>query len=61
MSKSNDRYQAKHNQEVRDRDQCIHCGQTVLQTDYSWKYGQAGGLLTGPFCGRSCQIDWLLD
>lgn len=48
------------NQQVRDRDECQHCGGEVPEEDYKWKFAAAGGALAGPFCGMSCQFGWLM-
>ena len=49
------------NEEVRQRQYCQHCGISVKEEDYTYKYAQAGGHLTGPFCGKGCQLRWLID
>lgn len=40
---------------------CIQCNRAVPNHEYDWKYIGVGGFLTGPFCGESCQWEWLLD
>lgn len=47
--------------ESQDRQYCIHCSTSVREREYDWKYIGVGGFLTGPFCGRSCQLGWLAD
>lgn len=42
--------------EARNREYCIHCHRSVDSEEYDWKYTGIGGFLTGPFCGKDCQL-----
>lgn len=48
-------------EEARDRQYCIECSRSVREGEYDWKYIGVGGFLSGPFCGRACQLRWLSD
>jgi hypothetical protein len=47
------------NQQVRDREHCEQCGDRVPDEDFSTKFAQAGGCLSGPFCSSECYWEWL--
>lgn len=47
------------NREVRQRDECLQCGDSVPEKDFSAKYAGAGGVLAGPFCSRDCYWGWM--
>lgn len=48
----------QHNREVRNRETCIICGDRVPELDYACKYAAAAGVLSGPFCSRSCYWEY---
>ena len=47
------------NQQVREREECRHCGDEVPERDYKTKFMAAGGVLEGPFCPDGCYWGWL--
>ncbi len=49
------------NDEVRSRQYCLVCSRSVDDGDYDYKYMAAGGVLAGPFCGRECHFEYLLE
>jgi len=50
---------ARANKEVRERDECRHCGDTVPDEDFPTKYAGAGGVRAGPFCSEDCYWGWM--
>ena len=47
-----------HNAEIRQRTDCIWCGDRA-DDDHECKYAAAGGILEGPFCSSDCYWAWM--
>jgi len=47
------------NRNVRQREECLQCGDDVPEKDFSAKYAGAGGVLAGPFCSSECYWRWM--
>jgi hypothetical protein len=49
------------NARTRRKKWCESCGRAVPETDHSWKFAAAGGVLAGPFCSESCYWRFVRD